>query len=62
MSTIRDSVEKEEAMIVWTNKENQLADFMNKQGASQKALLGMVVLVKSKKSKTTLCVHLDGKI
>ena len=42
MSTICDCVEKGEAVIVWTNKENQLADVMTKQGASPKALLRVV--------------------
>ena len=42
MSTICDCVEKGEAVIVWTNNENQLADVMTKQGASPKFLLGVV--------------------
>ena len=42
LSAIRDTKDKGEMNIVWTNKENQLADVLTKKGASSNALLEVV--------------------
>ena len=39
IASIRETKEKDEIQIMWTSKENQLADVLTKQGASSSTIM-----------------------